>query len=493
MFLLYLQEQDRLFFPAESAILYGMDNRKKIIANKTSYIKPADRIILIVVFLMFIVLIAGVRIGTQHYKENQLLAAQDSMDILADMQKTQFERYISNKLSSLQALATFPEIYEMDLQQQQDFIKGRSKALGFHHIFIIQEDGTGIYIEENTTRNQKDEPFFDNVMKQDVFITEPFYGADAATMTISVSIRDEEGRKVGALCGAIELNEIQQMFRQNRMLMDSISYLINRDGTYIAATDMKKVYSKGVLYEETNSDASLIQEAFAGCCDMTGTMVQDGVEYLTNITYLRDYDWVIVQGISKEEIFKDIRYIDYWSYVALAILAIIILCVIRIIFYWHRNNRKINTDTLTGCRSRAAMQNLTEHLEHIYKYDITVIYFDLNHFKQVNDHYGHENGDRLLRIFAETLMEVFGGRGQVGRIGSDEFMVILLDIPEPETQQLCGQVNNRLLEQSSTLDFSYTISTSYGYATRKKDSQELLDDIITQADKNMYYYKESHR
>lgn len=397
------------------------------------------------------------------------------------------------KISTLQALAAYPEIYEMDFESQKDFIQGRSKAWGFHHLFIIREDGTGFYMEENTTRNQKEEPFYHNVMENDIFITEPFYGRDATTMTISVSIFDEDGNKAGALCGAVELTEIQRMFNQNRMLMDGISYLINRDGTYIAATSMAKVYSKGVIYEEKESDVTLIQEAFAKYCDMTGTMVQDGVEYLANITYLKDYDWVIVHGIRKEEIFKDIRYVDYWGNIALAIVAVIILCVVRIIFYWHRNTQKINTDTLTGCGSRAAMQNLIERLEHIYKYDITVIYFDLNHFKQVNDKFGHENGDRILRIFAETLMKVFGGQGQVGRIGGDEFMVLLLDMPEAEIQRLCRQVDSLLAEQSGTLDITYVISTSYGYATRGKNSRKLLDDIIIEADENMYRYKESHR
>lgn len=488
------QEVRPLCFPGESAILHNMKNTtKRTMANKTLYIKPADKMILFLVFIMFIVLIVGVKIGTQGYREKQLAAVQDSMEILADMQKTQFEQYISDKISVLQALATFPEIYEMDPVRQEELMKGRSNALGFHHLFIIREDGIGFYIEENTTRDQKDEPFYKNVMEYDIYITEPFYGADAATMTISVSIRDKDGNKTGALCGAINLTEIQQMFRRNRMLMDGISYLINRDGTYIAATDMKKVYSKGIIYEEENTDAALIREAFAEYGDVTGTMIQDGVEYLTNITYLKDYDWVIVQGIRKEEIFRDIRYVDYWGNIALVIVVVIILCVARIVFYWRSNSRRINTDTLTGCGSRAAMQSLTERLEHIYKYDITVVYFDLNHFKQANDNYGHENGDKILRIFAETLMKVFSGRGQVGRIGGDEFMVILLDIPETETQKLCRQMEERLAEQSSALGIPYTISTSYGYATRPKDCKKPLNDTITLADKNMYLFKESHR
>lgn len=466
---------------------------KKFREKKISYIKPLDRVILIAVFVMFIVLIAGVRIGTQSYKESQIVALQDFMDILAETQKAQFERYVSEKISLLQGWATFPEIYEMDTAQQEAFIKGRSKALGFHHIFIIREDGMGIYIEENTIRDQRNEIFYENVMKQDIYITEPFYGGDAVTMTISVSIRDADGEKVGALCGAIDLNELQRMFSQNRMFMKGFSYLINSDGAYIASTDMNKVYDKETIYEEDGTDSSLISEAFAQSADMSGVMVQDDVEYLANITYLKDYDWVIVQGISMEEIFKGVRYIDDWYYFALAIIVVLIVCVARIIFYWNRNNCKINTDTLTGCRSRAAMQNLLEYLEHIYKYDITVIYFDLNYFKQINDTYGHEQGDKILCLFAKTLMEVFDRWGQVGRMGGDEFMVVLRDVPEEETRQLCRQLSERLTEQKRKLDFACELSTSYGFATRKQGSREPLDNIIIQADQNMYRFKEKYR
>ena len=110
--------------------------KKKLISNKISYIRPIDRVILIVVFLAFVLLIVAMGIGTKRYKHNQILLVQDSMDILADNQEIQFEQYIRDKVSLLQGLTKFPEIYEMDRQKQKDFIKGKSKALGFHHLFI---------------------------------------------------------------------------------------------------------------------------------------------------------------------------------------------------------------------------------------------------------------------------------------------------------------------------------------------------------------------
>ena len=467
--------------------------KKKKISNKISYVKPIDAIMLFVVFCMFIFLIISVNIGTTKYKKNQVQMIQNSMEVLASNQKVQFEQFINNKVSLLQGLVKFPEIYEMDMEEQKKLLKGHSAALGFHHLFIMQDDGNGYYIEEGICRNQKDEPFYRDVMDNDVFITEPFYGGNATTMTISVSILDEDGKKVGALCGAIELKTIEQMFRENEMFLNGKSYLINREGNYVTAKDMQRVYKKTKIYDEENSEVSLINKAFDNNADQKGVITLNGIEYQTNVTYLPEFDWVIVQCIATEDIFKDLKYIDIWRYISLSIVAIIILCVIRITLYWNQSNKKMNVDTLTGCSSRVAMQNMLEHLNSKKKYNISIIYLDLNKFKSINDSYGHDYGDKVLCVFSDVLIEIFGEIGYVGRIGGDEFMVILLNAEENEITQLCEKVEKRLQEKSKELNLKDVISSSYGIATREKGSSEILHNIVNKADERMYRYKEQHR
>ena len=237
----------------------------------------------------------------------------------------------------------------------------------------------------------------------------------------------------------------------------------------------------------------MIKKAFEEKADQEGIIVQNGIEYQANVTYLEDFDWAIVQCIETEEIFKDLSYIDLWRQSSLIIVFIIILCVVRITLYWHQSDKKINTDTLTGCSSRAAMQNLLDRLEREKQSDIGVIYLDLNKFKYVNDTYGHDVGDQILCIFSDTLVEVFGRAGYVGRMGGDEFIVVLLNIPEDQIAYLCEEVQKRLVEKSKELAFDYTISTSYGFAIRRRGSEDILDDVVTKADERMYCYKENHR
>lgn len=468
-----------------------MNRKKKKLSNKIVYLNPVACSILVAVFFMFVFLIAIMHTKTEQYKQNQISLMQDSMRVLADNQKKQFEQYIANKVAALQSLVTFPEIYDMQVEKQHDFLANRSQTFGFHHLFIMQADGTGYYIDENMYRNQKDEPFFDDVMEHDVYITEPFYGADATTLTISVSIIDENDKKVGALCGAVELKEIQQMFQNNKMFLNGSNYLINRKGYYVSAYDMQKVYNKVTIYGESYTDAEIIKKAFEQQNDQNGTMIHNGIEYQTNVTYLKDFDWVIVQCVKTEDILEGLAYIDIWQYASLGIVAIIIVCVIRIIVYWHRSNRKINIDILTGCSSRAAMQNLLERLNTSKGHDISIIYMDLNKFKSINDKYGHDYGDKILCLFSDVLTDIFHTKGYVGRLGGDEFMIVLLDTEEEEIVKMCQAVNERLKEKSKELNLGFMVSVAYGYASRKSDGKENLKGIVNLADERMYKYKEN--
>ena len=209
-----------------------MRNSNKV-TNKISYIKRSDLLILCIVFIMLLALVVGMYVGSKKNKEEQIILVHESMEILAENQRLQFQQFIDNKVEILGALAKYPQIYEMDKEQQSEFIRNHSQELGFHQIFVMDKAGKAFYIEENITRNQKQQDFYCYVMENDIYITEPFYGADATTMTISVSIRNEDGKKIGALCGAVELNEIRETFSQNTMFLNGSSYLINRDGYYV--------------------------------------------------------------------------------------------------------------------------------------------------------------------------------------------------------------------------------------------------------------------
>jgi diguanylate cyclase (GGDEF)-like protein len=87
------------------------------------------------------------------------------------------------------------------------------------------------------------------------------------------------------------------------------------------------------------------------------------------------------------------------------------------------------TDPLTGLPNRRALfeaaERLGEHRKYLKGDPISVLVFDLDHFKKINDTFGHRLGDRVLQLFAETLSEKLATGSILGRLGGEEFAAIL--------------------------------------------------------------------
>ena len=453
-----------------------------------------DRILISIASVLIIIVLLIFNIYTDSVQKNQLELIGLVMEKMSVNQKTQFESFIDDKIKLMQTLVTYPEVYEMKDWQQKQFLGTKAKAFGFRHMFVVDTEGDGYYFSEGTHRDHSGEAFFTNIMQNDVYLTEPFYSDYSSTvMTVCVSIYNTLDEKVGVLCGAISLESIQDLITDNEVILNGKCFIIDKAGNYMTSDNSADVDGKVSIYEHPNSDVSLVAEAFTYETDMGGTIVYKGEEYLAHVTYLPDYKWGIVQMIPMTEITQ--RF-DFMSSVQLALIFLVaglLLCVVRIVYCWNKSDKKIYTDVLTQCNSRAACLSILESLEEQRKMSISIVYMDLNKFKYVNDTFGHDKGDELLRIFGQTLNSIFGKIGFVGRMGGDEFIAILANVSDKRIDELCKEVEKMLWEKSKTLDFPYVISSSYGYATRKKGQMESLDLILQKADERMYAYKASQK
>ena len=424
--------------------------------------------------------------------EGQMELVQLVMEQSVENQKAQLEEFFDKRINTLKNLASYPYIYEMNDAEQMAFLKGRSHGFGFEHIFIMNKEGTGYYIDEGIKREQKSEKFYGNVMNNDVYISEPFFaGNNVIIVTASVSIYDEENNKVGALCGAINIKEAQLLIERNEIILGGTSGIINEDGYYLTTENIEDIYKKGSIFDMPDSDVELLRLAFLEENDQGGIIVIDGEECLAQVSYLEDYDWVLAEHIPVENIVERYEMAARMYYGAIFLLITLVGCIVRIVSKWKQSNNKLLTDALTKCNSRIACIGILQKLEYYSEQDVTVVYMDLNKFKYVNDTYGHDEGDRLLCIFGEALRKCFGDIGFVGRMGGDEFIGVFLDLQEDEFFALWAKLEEELSVQSKNLSFPYTISSSYGYATRKAGEKISLHSVMEHADQHMYENKEA--
>lgn len=145
-------------------------------------------------------------------------------------------------------------------------------------------------------------------------------------------------------------------------------------------------------------------------------------------------------------------------------------------------------DQLTGLYNRWYMKDAMRRLDTERNLPFTIMVIDVNGLKLVNDVFGHDMGDRLLKIVSEVLKSALRAEDIMGRVGGDEFLVLL-----PKTDKIQAKnIKNRILKAISNekLD-SVIISVAIGYST-KKNKDESLKDIRISADNEMYKDKLSY-
>lgn len=144
-------------------------------------------------------------------------------------------------------------------------------------------------------------------------------------------------------------------------------------------------------------------------------------------------------------------------------------------------NKKAITDMITEEINKAAGEN-----KNIQMY---LMILDIDNFKSVNDSYGHYFGDEVIKSFADSLRISVGGRGLVGRIGGDEFMVLLKDVSVEEVRIMLKSMRKGLKMLLAQKQPEYLFSTSIGISQFSKDGTD-FETLFKIADAALYIAKE---
>ncbi len=149
------------------------------------------------------------------------------------------------------------------------------------------------------------------------------------------------------------------------------------------------------------------------------------------------------------------------------------------------------TDSLTGVASRRSFFVQAERaLEQAKRYDqfISVIMVDLDHFKLINDQYGHARGDEAIRLAAEASEAVLRRSDIIGRYGGEEFSVVLPDTDEAAAKTIAERVRSQvgaIVVPGTTK----ALSVSVGVVSCLPNAEDTVDSILDTADRAMYEAK----
>jgi diguanylate cyclase (GGDEF)-like protein len=118
-----------------------------------------------------------------------------------------------------------------------------------------------------------------------------------------------------------------------------------------------------------------------------------------------------------------------------------------------------------------------------------LMFLDLDGFKEVNDSYGHDAGDALLREIAKRLRSSLRETDTVARSGGDEFLLVITDLQSPESVTgTAGKILRALMAPFVFNGFPLSVGASIGISLFPRDSED-IDELIKLADEAMYRVK----
>lgn len=124
---------------------------------------------------------------------------------------------------------------------------------------------------------------------------------------------------------------------------------------------------------------------------------------------------------------------------------------------------------------------------------VAMLYCDLDRFKQINDTYGHVEGDHVLKVFAGMLRSTFRSSDIVARLGGDEFVAMLTNADPAAVGAAIDRIERELAAYSLQARRGYALGCSLGFATFGGKDLPDVDVMLAAADDNMYAMKRSRR
>lgn len=148
-------------------------------------------------------------------------------------------------------------------------------------------------------------------------------------------------------------------------------------------------------------------------------------------------------------------------------------------------------DALTGLFNKSTITDIIRKQLEIS--DFVLIIFDIDHFKTVNDSYGHQTGDKVLSGVAQLANACLDERGYLGRFGGEEFMIVLDETSDAESMEIAHDLRNQMEQAVLAHDGETAISVTISLGVTSVKINESFDEIYDRVDKLLYAAKNNGR
>lgn len=379
---------------------------------------------------------------------------------------------------------------------------------------LIDKNGDAYY-DNGVTKNVSHRRYFQEAISGEQTISDPLESSVDHEVRVVLGVPIYKDHKViGVLGGSCNVTALSHMLFNDLFDGTGNSFLATSDGEIIAfdsgsASGTEITYGINLFkyYGEKNLKGKHalqdIQEDFkVGERGLVKLSLKERKEEDRYLAYmpLGYNDWMICYAIPVKNAQQAYEFISGYEIIFMGSFCILVL--ILLLYIVVRNNqekaelvRSVQHDALTGVYNREDTQKMIDAIlrEKAPEGFHGFLILDMDHFKEVNDVYGHVMGDNVLRMLGGFLKEQFREQDVIGRIGGDEFVILLCNIGSRENME--SRIKNlhenlREIRMEGMGEHTFTFSAGIAFAPQDGDT---FMELYQKADLALYQVKRSGR
>ncbi|MFC5697346.1 diguanylate cyclase domain-containing protein [Pseudomonas sp. GCM10022186] len=413
-------------------------------------------------------------------------------------------------ISSMMSRDTFVRDWvmrgEKDVEQMTRYLSEVQQHYGAFTSFFISDRTLTYYQTKGVLKHiRRDEPrdiwyFRVRDMKEpyEINVDVDMANQDRLTIFINYKVFDYDGKFLGATGVGLTVDAVIKLIDEYQRRYDRSVYFVDTSG---------RIVLTGAEGGPTGARAGQSLAEVPGLEDLQARLgrpqtgkfeyQERGRDHYLNVRYIPELDWFLFVDKQEGGLLAGIRNTLYLNLlICLVVTAIMLFLVGRLMGRYQRNITALaTTDSLTGLPNRRGFELLAGQALQEARRDrrpLTALLLDLDHFKLLNDTYGHQAGDQVLQGFAQNLRDSLRKSDIICRWGGEEFIILLKDTGNTTAHQLAEKVCSGVaIQRHPFRGVNLHVTTSIGLAEMHPDDS--LDSLIGRADRGLYRAKQSGR
>ncbi len=321
---------------------------------------------------------------------------------------------------------------------------------------------------------------------------------DRLTIFINYKVFDYDGKFLGATGVGLTVDAVIKLIDEYQRRYDRSVYFVDTTGRIVlTGADGGPL---GARVGQSLADVPGLEDLQARLGrPQTGKFEyqERGRDHYLNVRYIPELDWYLFVDKHEGGLLSGLRNTLYLNLlICLLVTTVVLVLVIRLMRrYQHSIAALATTDSLTGLPNRRGFELLAGQALQEARRErkpLVALLLDLDHFKMLNDTYGHQAGDQVLQGFAQNLRDGLRQADIICRWGGEEFIILLKDTSSATAHQLAEKVRNEVAAQRYPFKgVNLHVTTSIGLA--EMHPEDALDSLIGRADRGLYRAKQSGR